>query len=106
MIVNPRSIALQGVGFGALAVASLGFLLEEQSLPGEAFARINVLQDARALARGATNAALSVDEFLVRMSALDARAAFDAQSISALTTANYATATFDELFDAIVVDDR
>lgn len=29
MIVNTRAVALQGVGFGALAVASLGFLLEQ-----------------------------------------------------------------------------
>ncbi len=105
MSVNPRAVALQGVGFGALAVASLGFLLDQPAPTGPLFANAQVLQEAYARARGAALAATSVEELLASMEALDALASIEAQSISAVTTVNDTFASASVFFDIATIDD-
>lgn len=105
MSINPRAVALQGVGFGALAVASLGFLLDQPAPTGPLFANAQVLQEAYARARGAALAATSVEELLSSMEALDALASIEAQSISAVTTVNDTFASASVFFDIATIDD-
>lgn len=89
MKVDPRAIALQGIGFGILAIATLGFHTSETShLPDSAITVAAATQEIRALAVGGTGVQASSASFAAAIEAPVPSIGVESRPIHSLATAS------------------